>query len=181
MNHSIKVQKITRTAILLAIAIVFQMVGRYMGPNNNFIVGPAINAVLFTATAIIGLWGGAVISVLAPLISAITNKAAIAPIILAYSPFIAVGNFILVLIYYLLMKKNQVAGVIIASILKAVFLFVTIKGFVRFMTPFLDISSKVATVLIGLFSWPQVLTAIVGGGIALFIIKILKKNLENLM
>ena len=180
MNQNIKVQKITRTAILLAIAIVFQMAGKYMGPNNNFIVGPAVNAVLFVATAVTGLWGGAAISVLAPLISAITNKAAIAPIILAYSPFIAAGNFILVLTFYLLMKKNQITAVIAASVLKAAFLFATIKGFIHFLTPVLDIPSKVATVLVGLFSWPQVVTAVIGGTIALFIIKILKKNLENM-
>ena len=174
-----RTQIITRSAVLLAIAIVFQLSGRYLGPNNNFIVGPAVNAVLFIAAAITGLWGGAAISVLVPLISAFTNKAAIAPLILAFSPFIAVGNYILVLIYHLFMRKNQVFGIFAASIIKTVFLFAAITGFVHFFGPALDIQPKVAAVLTFLFSWPQLVTGITGGILALIVLKALRKSLKQ--
>ena len=107
MNKNTRV--ITRTALLLAIAISFQFLGRFMGAYNNFIVGPVVNAVLIVATSAVGLWSGVAISIVAPLVSAFTNKSVIAPIIIAFSPFIAGGNFIIVLSYYLLKKKNKVA------------------------------------------------------------------------
>jgi hypothetical protein len=171
---NIKVKILTRTAILLALAIVFQMMGRFMGPNNNFIVGPLVNAVLVVSTAAAGLWGGTAISVIAPFVSALTNKAPIAPIILSFSPFIAGGNFIYVLCYYLFAKRNKIAGVIIGSVLKFSFLFVSITIFTRL----LSINSKQAAMLTAMFGWPQLLTALVGGTIALIVIKSIGRNIE---
>ncbi len=95
---------ITRTALLLAIAILFQFMGKFMGPQNNFIVGPVVNAVLLIATEITGVFSGIIISIIAPLVSALTNKSAMGPVILAFSPFIISGNVILVLVYDLLRK-----------------------------------------------------------------------------
>jgi hypothetical protein len=171
---NIKVKFLTRTAILLALAIVFQMMGRFLGPNNNFIVGPLVNAVLIVSTAASGLWGGTAISVIAPLVSALTNKAPIAPIILSFSPFIAGGNFIFVLCYHLFAKRNKIAGVAIGSVLKFAFLFASITIF----TGFLSINPKQAAMLTVMFGWPQLLTALIGGTIALVVIKAIGRNIE---
>lgn len=172
-----KIKILTRTAILLAIAVVFQMAGRYMGPQNNFIVGPVVNAVLIIATAATGLWGGAAISVLAPLISAVTNKAPIAPFVLAFTPFIAVGNFILVLAFHLLGKKNKVAALLTGAALKFAFLFASVTVFIRYIGPIIKLPSKTGVVLAGLFSWPQFVTAVIGGILALIVLKALRNNL----
>lgn len=169
-----KIKIITRTAILLALTLVFQMMGRFLGPNNNFIVGPLVNAALIIATAATGLWGGTAISVIAPFVSALTNKAAIAPIILAFSPFIAAGNFILVLFCYLFRNRSRIAGIVIGAVLKFGFLFTAIMLFTRLA----DTPSKVAASLVFLFGWPQLVTALIGGAIALAVIRVLGKNLE---
>jgi len=169
-----KVLIIARTAILLALTIVFQMMGRFLGPNNNYIVGPLVNAALLVATAATGLWGATAISVIAPFVSALTNKAAIAPLILSFSPFIALGNFVYVLCFFLLSKKNKVVGVIIGSIVKFGLLFASISAFIRVM----NVEEKSAAVLTSLFSWPQLFTALVGGAIALFVIKTLKRSMD---
>lgn len=121
-----------------------------------------------------GLWGGAVIAVIAPFVSALTNKAAIAPIILQFSPFIALGNFILVLSFYLLMKKNQVLGVAVGAVLKFAALFAAVTLFTRL----LPIKPQFAVILTALFGWPQLLTAVIGGVIALIVIKSLKKIID---
>lgn len=169
-----KTRFLTRTALLLAVAIAFQIFGKFI-PYNNFIVGPIVNAVLIIATATAGMWSGAAISVIAPLVSALTNKAVIAPIILAFSPFIIIGNLIIVIAFHLLRKKNKLAGVGAGAILKFGFLFTAILIF----TNVVDMKPQVAATLTNLFSWPQLITAVAGGVIALIILKLAGKNLEQ--
>jgi len=172
--NGMRVRLITRTAVLLSIAIIFQMLGRLMGPNNNFIVGPLVNACLIISAASTGLWGGTAISIIAPFVSALTNKAAIAPIVLAFSPFIAAGNFILVLSYFLLAGKNKIVGIAVGAALKFVFLLISITMFANIF----KIAPAPAKVLINLFSWPQLVTALAGGIVALAVIKALGKSIE---
>ena len=101
-----KILFLTRTALLLAVVIAFQLFGKLI-PYNNFIVGPAVNAALLVATAAAGLWSGIAISVIAPLVSAFTNKAPLAPLVIAYSPCIIIGNIIIVLAFWLFRKKRS--------------------------------------------------------------------------
>lgn len=173
MNN--KTRFITRTALLLAVAIAFQLLGRVLGPYNNFIVGPVVNAVLIIATAIAGFWSGAAIAVIAPLVSAFTNKAAIAPLILAFSPFIILGNVIIVAAFHFLKKKSKIAAIAVGALLKAGFLYAAISIF----TSLVKMPSKFATTLTNLFSWPQLITAAIGGAIALAVLAALYKSLNN--
>lgn len=60
MTAKIKtVHFITRTAILLALTIVFQSIGRAipLGQFNQFITGSLVNACLVIAAAATGIWG----------------------------------------------------------------------------------------------------------------------------
>lgn len=171
MNN--KTKFLTRTALLLAVAIAFQFLGRFI-PYNNFIVGPVVNAVLIIATAIAGIWSGTAIAVIAPLVSAFTNKAAIAPLILGFSPFIILGNFILVVSFHILRKKSKVAGIAVGAVLKFGFLYAAISIF----TSVVKMQPKVAATLTNLFSFPQLVTALVGGVLALVILIAVGKSLE---
>jgi hypothetical protein len=165
---------LARTALLLATVIVFQILGGFI-PYNNFIVGPIVNAVLMIATAIAGLWSGVAISVIAPIVSAITNKAAIAPLIIAFSPFIIIGNAIIVVCFYFIGKKSRVAGIAAGALLKFGFLYAAISVF----TSVVEMKPQVAITLKSLFSWPQLLTAAIGGVIALAVLKLIGKSLEK--
>ncbi len=168
-----KTKFLTRTALLLAVAIAFQLFGR-MIPYNNFIVGPVVNAVLIVATAIAGLWSGTAIAVIAPLVSALTNKAAIAPLILAFSPFIILGNEIFLLTFHLLKKKSKIAGIALGAVLKFGFLYAAISVF----TSVVEMKPQIAITLTNLFSWPQLATALGGGAIALVVLAAVGKNLD---
>lgn len=163
---------ITRTAILLALTILFQTLGRFvpLGQFNQFIVGPLVNACLLIAAAYTGLGGGAVVSVLSPFGAILTGAA----IPLPFAPFIAVGNFILVLMYVLL-KKKQLAAIASGAVLKFGFLW----GSVLIFTSLMNIPAKKASVMIASFSWPQLVTALIGGAIALAVIKALGKTVEK--
>jgi hypothetical protein len=164
---------LARTALLLAVAIAFQIFGKFI-PYNNFIVGPVVNAVLLIATAAAGVWSGISISVIAPLVSAITNKAPIAPLVLGFSPFIIIGNIIIVLAFHFLRKKNAVISVAVGSVLKFGFLYAAISVF----TSVVEMKPQVAATLTGLFSWPQLVTALIGGALALVILKLAGKSLD---
>lgn len=165
---------ITRTALLLAVAVAFQLLGRVLGPYNNFIVGPVVNAVLIISTAVAGFWSGAAIAIIAPLISAFTNKAAIAPLILAFSPFIILGNIIIVTAFHLLQKKSEIVAVIIGTVTKFAFLFAAISIF----TSIVKMQPKVAASLTNLFSWPQLVTALIGGALAIVVLAAVGKSLK---
>lgn len=169
-----KTQFITRTALLLAVAIAFQIFGKFI-PYNNFIVGPVVNAVLIVATAAAGLWSGAAISVIAPLISSITNKAPIAPLVLAFSPFIIIGNFLIVLCFYLLRKKSKITGIALGALLKFGFMYAAVSIF----TAKVEMEPKFALTLTNLFGWSQLMTAVAGGAIALIILRLAGRSLEQ--
>jgi len=172
---------LTRTALLLAVVIVFQLLGKAIPTYNNFIVGPVVNAVLLVATAAAGLWSGIAISVIAPLVSAFTNKAPIAPLVLGFSPFIIIGNIIIVLAFWLFRKKDRspgnilgsVLGIVVGSVLKFGFLFGSITVFTRLV----EMKPQQAATLTGLFSWPQLFTAITGGVIAIAVLRLAGKAL----
>ncbi len=162
---------ITRTAILLALTILFQALGRFipLGQFNQFIVGPLVNACLIVAATYTGLTGGAVVAVLSPFGAILTGSV----IPLPFAPFIAVGNFILVLVFFLL-KKKPLAGIASGAVLKFGFLLASVNLFVWMM----NIPAKKAVLLIASFSWPQLVTAIIGGLLALLVLKALRKAVK---
>ncbi|MCX8130009.1 MAG: ECF transporter S component [Clostridia bacterium] len=168
-----KIRFITRTAILLALAIVFQMLGRYipLGPNSQFVVGPLINACLMVAAAMVGLSGGGIVALLSPFGAILTGAA----IPLPFAPFVALGNFLLVLLFFLFMYRSKILGLTLGALAKSVWLFAAIKIFVWAM----DMKGKKAEMLLWSFSWPQAITALVGGVLALLLIKVLDKNIQK--
>jgi hypothetical protein len=174
---NIKTKAMTRTAILLSLTIAFQFLGRYLGafigPNNNFIVGPLVNACLIIATASVGLWSGSVVAIIAPFGAVLTG----APIPLPFIPFIAAGNFLLVLFFYLI-KRNYYIGILAGAIAKSVFLFASVYFFLNLFKDTLKIPNKVAEMMFLTFSWQQLITALLGGTIALAVVKALGKNME---
>lgn len=174
---NIKLRAMTRTAVLLALTLVLQALGRYLaafiGPNNNFIVGPLVNACLIIATASVGLWSGSLIAVIAPFGAVLTGAA----IPLPFIPFIAIGNFLLVLLFHLI-KKNYYLGILIGAIAKSGFLFATVYFFLHMFKATLNIKPAVVTMMYTTFSWPQLITALLGGAIALAVIKSLNRNIE---
>lgn len=172
-NNSRKIQFMTRTALMLALVITVQLAGRML-PNSNFIVGPLVNACLLVSTALAGVWSGIIISVLSPFSSLINNHAPVAAALLPFAPFIAAGNAVYVLSYYLLRKKNAAIGIGIGAVLKFGFLYAAINLFLQLFS-----FPKFAKVLTVLFGWPQLITALIGGVIALAAIRALKNNIAE--
>ncbi|MDF2988163.1 MAG: hypothetical protein K0R50_3673 [Eubacterium sp.] len=172
MNRD-KIRMITRTAVLLAVVVVVQIAGRSL-PNSNFIVGPLVNMCLLVAAMTAGVAGGITIAILSPFTSLINNNAPVAAALLPFAPVIAVANIIFVLAFYLLYNKNKYVGLAVAALLKFGVLFLAIRLFLNIFS-----FPKFTARLLEMFSWPQLITALVGGIVAIPVIYSLRKALKN--
>ncbi len=156
--HQTNIRWVSRTAILLAIALVFQM-----GGFPQFITGPLINTVLYLAAMIVGWQGGMLIGIFTPVIASI--RGILPPPLTPLIPFIALGNSILVILFFWLQSKNKIAGIIIASLVKFLLLASAVKLVVQ-----------VPPAIAQMMSLPQLITALAGGAIALVLARFFKKT-----
>jgi hypothetical protein len=145
-----EIKFITRTSVLLAVALVVQM-----GGLPQPITGPLISTVLYLSVLLVGSWSGIIIGICAPVIAFM--RGILPPPLAPMIPFIVIGNGALVLVFTLLMKKNKILGIAIASAVKYLILS-TATGYL------VSVPGKVARVM-GL---SQLFTALIGGGVALF-------------
>lgn len=183
---------IARVGMLLALAIIFQNLRAVipllpipvLGNGQTIIIGSLVNLMLYVATATTGIWGGAVISIATPLVALLQGHLPFPQMM----PVVAAGNLVLVLIFYFFANKNagmKIVGVALASVVKMAVLW-GLVGFV--ISPFLPeiLSGKpdnaiinVRNTLLAGFSWPQLITAILGGMLALAIIPVIKKAIKE--
>jgi len=137
--------------------------------KEQMITGPLINATLFVGAALIGV-EGAVLVGLAP--SLIALSTGLLPLILApMIPFVMTANIILILIFNQVKKKNYWLAVVTASFTKFIFLFSASSIFINLISK-KEITSKITAMM----SWPQLLTALLGGALAHLLLKIIKKT-----
>lgn len=153
---------ITRTGILLAIALVFQM-----GGFPQLITGPLVNTVLYLSAMIIGWQGGVLIGIFTPVIAAM--RGILPPPLAPLIPFIALGNGALVALFFCLKSKSKILGIIIASVVKFLILVTAVNLLVQVPPPVAQ-----------MMSFPQFLTALAGGVIALLAERALKASGLNI-
>ncbi len=156
------VMTVVKFATLLSVAVFAPLV------HNQLITGSLVNATLFVAAGTIGL-GAAVLLGLLPSVYALlagTLPAVAAPML----PFIMLSNILLVLIFSSFSKYNFWLRMFSAAFLKFIFLF----SFSYLMVNFLFIG-RMSGLVLTMFSWPQLITAIIGGGIAFVVLKNPKK------
>lgn len=167
MNKQIK--WLTKTALLIACTVLVQSLSKLipLGPYGNFITGSLVNMCLLFSASIIGLSSGAIVGIITPFVALLTGTAI--PII--FVPFVAAGNFILVLSFHIL-KKHSVINVLVPAAVKTAFLYAAIN----LMLSAIQIPSEKTTALLFLFSWPQLVTAIIGGFISIFVVNRIRKT-----
>lgn len=160
-------QYITRTAVLLALALVFQIGFRGAG---QYIVGPLVNFVLIMSVYLVGSLAGVIVGCLTPLIAFFLGITPLFPIV----PFIMVGNALYVIFFDFfkerIMKGGEYFSLVISSLIKYAFLTLTVRYVV---TLFVDVKPP----LVAAFSLPQLYTALIGGIIAIIVSKLLPKSM----
>ena len=174
-----RVRFICFTAMGIALVIVAQLLGGML-PAGFVIVGPftgkqlltgsLVNLVLFVFTAMVGTGSGVIIGLCSSVLAYFFGIGPILPVV----PAVACGNALLCLVYGLLRKNEKLHAllpVIAAAALKCAFLWVTVPLLIRAA----GVPDKQAAALSVMFSWPQGLTALIGGLLALLILPRLKK------
>jgi len=136
--------------------------------HQQFISGPLVNAVLFISVAVLNAESAIVIG-LFPSIYALS--VGVLPSVLApMIPFIMLGNAILVVAFSRLRKINFWFGMLGASFLKFVFLAASSSVVIN-----LIIKKEVAVTAANMMSWPQLLTAVLGGIAAYAFLRAIKR------
>lgn len=174
-----KVKKLARSGLLLAMALVFQIGGKVLAiPQvSQFVVGPAINAILLISVYACGIEWAIALGVLTPLTAILLRQ--LNPIMLPFTPFIIVGNIIFVLIFWLLKRyktSGAIAGYIGGSFLKYIFLNFSSKTLVPLFG--IGFPKKIYIALVAMMGLPQLITALIGGAVALIIIAIIGNKFE---
>lgn len=162
---------VTRTAILIALLIALQYATASLG---QFVTGSCVNLVLAVAALFVGLWGGIVVAAVSPFFAFFLG---VGPKLIAVVPFIALGNIVYVLVLALLGKKldklpQSLLAVAAAAVCKFLTLYLVV---VKLALPMPGLPEKQAAAMSVMFSWPQLVTAAIGGVLALLVVPQVKK------
>ena len=159
-------RKITRTALLLSLALLFQSL-RFLLPVpplfSTFIIGSLVNSCLLIAAEWIGFWPALLICFSEPIVAYFQQLIPLPILILP----VAIGNITYIGLYLLLQNFNGWVAVGSAASGKALLLYFLFS----WLLTFLALPAKTAAALMFAMSWPQLVTGILGGFLAIQISK----------
>jgi len=171
-----KVLRITETAAMAALLIALQAVTR---PAGQYATGSCVNAVLALTTLLVGLWSGAAVALLSPFFAFLLG---IGPQLLPIVPAIAVGNLVFVVLLWALTRRRgappmrQAAAWLVSALGKFAALYLIV---VQVLCRVLPLKQPQIDTFSAMFSYPQLVTALIGGGIALLLTPLLQRALKR--
>jgi len=173
-----KILWITRTAVLAALLIVMQAATSTFG--NTLVTGSVVNLILIISVMTCGLSTGVTVAIISPICAKFFGIGPFWTLI----PFIILGNIALVLIWHLIGNRKfgkanlpHIVALVAAAVLKFVVLYL---GIVKIAVPvFLKLPEPKATVISNMFSIPQLITALIGGALALIMLPVLKRAVKT--
>lgn len=177
---TIRTKTVARFIFLTTITLIIEMIGL---PQP--FTGPLVNMMLILTTLLLNPFAGAGLGVITPLIAVLRGQLP-APLI-PMVPFIIVANALYVLTFAAVRRALQRLGpcerpilapacwfgLFVGSALKFGFLYLS----ARTILPLL-LAKQLPTKLIALMSLPQLVTALVGGGLAFFFYQLLVKRIR---
>ena len=178
-----KILWITETAVMLALLVALQA---FTKPMGQIVTGSCVNAVLAIAALVGGFGSGITVALISPVMAFLLG---IAPQILTV-PAIMVGNAVYVALLSLIYDKTGAKAVrqsvawLVAAVAKFVTLYLIVVKVIcgvladRLMAAG-TLKAPMLQALPATFAWPQLITALVGGAVALLIVPILRKALKK--
>lgn len=172
-----KIKWMTRTAALVALLIALQWAtSGTQAFAGQYITGTLVNCVLAVAALFGGVWCGVTVAVLSPFFAFLMG---IGPKLIQIVPCIALGNTAFVVLLYLLKTHKRVAvqqAVCLAAAAAAKFLTLYV-AVVKVVIPLMGDALKAPQIqtFTVMFSWPQLVTALLGGALALLVLPVLRK------
>lgn len=167
---------IARTGVLLALTLLFQMsrviIQPLLGPGHMFITGSLVNLALIVAAGHIGLTAAMLISVVAPIVAFMQGHLPPVPVIMLV---VALGNMSLVFMFYFLKKRSALIAIGVGAIVKFLVMYTSLNILISLLGTDPRLSKIFGALMFG-FSWPQLVTALIGGYLALYILKFIDKQ-----
>ena len=178
-----KIRWITETAVMLALLVCLQALTKPMG---QLVTGSCVNTVLAVAALVGGLNCGLVVALCSPVLAYLLG---IAPQILTV-PAIMVGNTVFVVLLSWLADKTgkNLVRQVIAWVAAAAAKFAALYAIVVWLICGVlsenllasgTLKAPMLKALPAAFSWPQLITALIGGAVALIITPVLRKALHK--
>lgn len=183
-----KIKTITQTAAMLALLICLQWVGSMMPDTvKQIVTGTFVNCVLAVTVLLVGMYGGITVALISPICAFLLG---IAPNLVTVVP-IMIGNTCYVVLLKLLMGKTwrQPVALVAAAAVKFGVLYLLVVKVICGLASGALLGKKLGdTVVLAppmlkmlpvMFTWPQLITALTGGTLALLIVPVVKRGIKN--
>jgi len=179
MDNKQRILWITRTAVFIALLVVWQAASAPLG--NTLITGSIVNLLLIVSVMTCGLASGLTVAAVSSFMAKLLGIGPLWSLI----PFMIAGNVTLVLLWHFIGNRNMggkryvayITALIVAAISKFMVLYV---GIVRIAIPILlGLPEQQAAAITSIFSVSQLFTASVGGALAFVLIPRLKKAIAG--
>lgn len=171
---------IARTALMIALLLILQIGTSSLG---QYVTGSCVNFILAMSVFVGGFASGIVVALLSPIFAFLLG---IGPAFLVITPCVSAGNAAFVLLLSLLWRRfvnhsQKILMPMIAVIAGAVAKFIVLYLLVvKLVLPSLGLPEQKVAVMSAMFSYPQLVTAIVGGTIATILaMRLVKSNLKQ--
>ncbi|MDL2323745.1 hypothetical protein LJC61_01160 [Ruminococcaceae bacterium OttesenSCG-928-A16] len=177
MNTKQRILWITRTAIFIALLVVAQ---GFSKPLGQYVTGSLVNLVLILSVLLGGLASGVTVAALSPVFAFFLG---IGPALVPVIPFVMLGNIALVVVWHFIAGKatrvlpQYLVALVVAALAKFLVLYLGVVVLV--VGVLLNLPQQQAAVLSATFSFPQLITAGIGGAVASLIVPIVKKALRQ--
>jgi len=179
MDNKQRILWITRTAVFIALLVVWQAASAPLG--NTLITGSIVNLLLIVSVMTCGLASGLTVAAVSSIMAKLLGIGPLWSLI----PFMIAGNVTLVLLWHFIGNRNMggkryvayITALIVAAISKFLVLYI---GIVRIAIPILlGLPEQQAAAITSIFSVAQLFTASVGGALAFVLIPRLKKAIAG--
>ena len=184
-----KILWITETAVMLSLLVCLQWVGSFVPDQmtKQLVTGTMVNCVLAVTVLMAGLSSGITVALISPVFAFLFG---IAPNFVTVLP-IMVGNSCYVALLYCIAGKarkfgwRQPAALVSAAVVKFGVLYVLVVKVICGVASGALLGQKIGNIVVlappmlkmlpTMFAWPQLVTALAGGVIALSIVPVLRK------
>ena len=164
-------KNLTRTGLLLALTLVFQSL-RFLIPlppwMSTFLIGSLVNAALLVALQALGLRSALLIACVTPVVAWLQQLLPLPVFILP----VALGNSLYIWLFSRLRRAGpEWLAVGSAALGKAAFFFLAFRG----LLSMLELPPALSAAILFVMGWPQLVTGLIGGFIAIYAWRRLKR------
>lgn len=179
---------VAEAGLLIALLVVVQLL-TFVVPKSvplvsQLFTGTLVNLVLIVGAASVGFSATAIAAVLSPVLAILFGQLLFPQV----APVVAVGNLVIVAVIWVFFKPGankpkgsglvlNIAGIAVGAVAKTAVLWAAVSWLI--IPLFFVGNPKVGKNLALMFSWPQLITALIGGIIALLVLPPVRTYLNH--